>query len=231
MAEELSAEQLREKHIRDMGSELGPVYHELSDEVAWLHAKWNQYRQLFGHSEKRVELLNSIGGHFFRIVQDALWENVILHIARLTDPIKSSGKDNLTLLRLSEVISDVSLKGEVSALIDAALSISSFARDWRNRKLAHIDLALALKEGAKPLPGVSRDNVENALSSIRSVMNKISVKYWQSETAYEYFIAAGGEGNDVIFFIRAGIKAEDARMERLRQGKPLPEDFQHYDDA
>lgn len=231
MAGELLAEQVREKHIRDMGPELGSVYHELSDEVAWLHAKWNQYRQLFGHSPERVELLNTVGSHFFHIVQDALWDNVILHIARLTDPIKSSGKDNLTLLRLPEVIPNAALKEEVKALVDAALLSSSFARDWRNRKLAHIDLALALQEGAQPLPGISRDNVENALSKVRSALNKLSVKYWQSETAYEHFIAAGGEGNDVIYFIRVGLKAEDARMERLRQGKPLPEDLQHDDDA
>lgn len=231
MAEELSAEQVREMHIREMGPDLGPVYHELSDEVAWLHAKWNQYRQLFGHSEKRVELLNTVGGHFFRIVQDALWYDVILHLARLTDPIKSSGKHNLTLLILPEVISDTSLKQEVKALIDIALSRCSFARDWRNRKLAHIDLTLALKEGAKPLTGVSRDNVESALSAVRSVLNSLSVKYLQRTTAYEYFLAMGGEGNDVIYFIRAGLKAEDARRERLRQGKPLPEDLHTDDDA
>jgi hypothetical protein len=229
MAAELSAEQVREKHIRDMGPELGPVYHELSDEVAWLHAKWNQYRQLFGHSEERVDLLNRVGGHFFRIVQDALWDNVILHIARLTDTItsgpKSSPKDNLTLRRLPEVIPNAGRKKEVEALIDTALLSSSFARDWRNRSLAHIDLKLALQTGANPLPGISREQVENTLSAFRSVLNKLDEMYWQSETAYEHFMAAGGEGDDVIFFIRAGLKAEDARMERLRQGKPLPEDL------
>lgn len=225
MAEELSAEQVLEKCIRDMGPKLGPVYHELSNEVAWLHAKWNQYRQLYGHSEERVDLLNRAGGHFFRIVQDALWDNVILHIARLTDPIKSGRRDNLTLLRLPEVIPNASLKKEVKALIDTALSSSSFARDWRHRSLAHIDLELALRTGANPLPGISREQVENTLLAFRSVLNKLDDMYWQSETAYEYFDAGGGEGDDVIYFIRAGLKAEDARMERLRQGKPLPEDL------
>jgi len=231
MAAELSAEQVREKHIRDMGPELGPVYHELSDEVAWLHAKWNQYRQLFGQTEERVELLNKVGSHFFRIVQDALWDNVILHLARLTDPIKSSGKDNLTLRRLLDVISDATLKQEVEALIDTALYSSLFVRDWRNRRLAHIDLSLALQSGVKPLPGVSREKVENALSAFRSVLNKLAVKYWQSETAYEHFIVMGGDGNNVIYFLRAGLKAEDARRERLRQGNPLHEDFQRDNEA
>jgi hypothetical protein len=91
--------------------------------------------------------------------------------------------------------------------------------------LAHIDLKLALKIGVKPLPGISREQVESALSAFRSVLNKIDEKYWQSETAYEHFIASGGEGDDVIYFIQAGLKAADARMERLRQRRPLPEDY------
>ena len=104
MAEELSAEQVLEKCIRDMGPELGPLYNELSDELVWLHAKWKQYRQLFGYSEERADLLNKASGYFFKIIQDALWDNIILHISRLTDPVKSAGKDNLTFLQLPDLI-------------------------------------------------------------------------------------------------------------------------------
>jgi hypothetical protein len=231
MAEEFSAEQVREKHLRNMGLDLGPVYHELSNELAWLHAKWNQYRQLFGHSRKRVDLLNSVANHFFRIVQDALWEDIVLHLARLTDPLKSSGKANLTLRRLPAHISDATLKVEVEKLIDVAVSTSIFARDWRNRKLAHIDLALALRTGVEPLAGVSRENIEGALSAFRAVLNRLATHYWKSETAYEHFIASGGEGDSLVFFLRLGLKAEESRMERLRAGKPLPGDFDYDDEA
>ncbi len=231
MAEEQSAKEVREKHLRDMGPDLGPVYHELWNEVTWLHAKWNQYRQLFGHSRQRVELLNKVASHFFRIVQDALWDDVILHLARLTDPLKSRGKANLSLRRLPEVISDATLKKEVGSLIEVALSTSLFARDLRNRKLAHIDLALALKTGVEPLPGVSRDKVEAALSAVRAVLNKLEAYYWESETAYEHFIAMGGEGDTLIYFMRTGLRAEDSRRERLRLGRPLPEDFRHDEEA
>ena len=231
MAEEQSAEQVREKHLRDMGPDLGPVYHELWNEVTWLHAKWNQYRQLFGHSLQRVELLNKVAGHFFRIVQDALWDDVILHLARLTDPLKSGGKANLSLRRLPKLISDATLKKEVGSLIEVALSTSLFVRDLRNRKLAHIDLALALKTGVEPIPGVSRDKVEAALSAVRVVLNKLEAYYWESETAYEHFISMGGEGDTLIYFMRAGLRAEDSRRERLRQGRPVPEDFRHDDEA
>jgi len=231
MTRELSAEQVREKHLRDMGQDLGLVYHELSNEVAWLHAKWNQYRQLFGHSPKRVDLLNSAASHFFRIVQDALWDDIILHLARLMDPLRSSGKTNLTLRRLPGVIPDPNLKREVEKLIEAALTTSSFARDWRNRKLAHIDLELALETGVEPLAGVSREKIEGALAAFRAVLNKLATIYWESETAYEHFIASGGEGDSLVYYLRLGLKAEENRMERLKAGRPLPEDFDHNDEA
>jgi hypothetical protein len=38
-------------------------------------------------------------------------------------------------------------------------------------------------------------------------------------------MASGGEGENVIYYLRAGIRAEEARIERLRQGKPLSGDF------
>ena len=65
-----SAEQVREKHLRNMGPELGPIYHALWNEVAWLHTKWNQYRQLYAHSPERVTFLNGVASHFFGVVQD-----------------------------------------------------------------------------------------------------------------------------------------------------------------
>ena len=90
-------EEARTEHIRVMGEELGSLYDALWQEVAGLHGKWSEYAALFGTRESRVDLLNQAAPYFFRIVQDSLWEDVLLHIARLTDPPKSAGKSNLTV--------------------------------------------------------------------------------------------------------------------------------------
>ena len=47
---EESAEQVRGRRVRDMGPDLGAVFNELWDDIAWLHAKWNLYRQLYARS-------------------------------------------------------------------------------------------------------------------------------------------------------------------------------------
>lgn len=195
-----------------MGPELGPIYHALTNEVAWLHAKWNQYRQLYAHSAERVALLNDVAGHFFGIVQDVLFEDVLLHLARLTDPLQSIGKDNLSLQRLPEAVPNPAVAADVKALVDAALAACESARAWRNRRLAHRDLALALATSSDPLPGISRAHVESALAAIRAVLNRLEAHYWDSETAYEHFITEGGEADSLVYCLYAGTKAEDSRL-------------------
>ena len=97
-------QEARAEHIRIMGEDLGSLYDALWQEVAGLYGKWSEYVALFGTRESRVDLLNQAAPSFFRIVQDSLWEDVLLHIARLTDPPKSAGKSNLTVQRLTSAI-------------------------------------------------------------------------------------------------------------------------------
>lgn len=120
-------------------------------QVAWLHNKWEQYVELYGTKESRVTLLNQAAPLFFRVVQDTLWEDVLLHIARLTDSPESMKKANLSIQRFPAVIDDGPTKLAVETLIDEALNASEFCRDWRNRHIAHRDLRLVLDEAALPL--------------------------------------------------------------------------------
>lgn len=92
---ERTADQALAENIRVMGKDLGELYSALWQEVAWVHSKWAEYVQLFGVKESRIDLLNRAAPRFARLLQDSLWEDVLLHIARLTDPAKSMGKSNL----------------------------------------------------------------------------------------------------------------------------------------
>ena len=226
MAENKSAEQLLEQHIRDMGTDLGTLYNALMNEVAWVHAKWTQYQQLYIHSPERIALLNKVAGHFFRIIQDALLEDIILHLVRLTDPPKSMGRDNLTLCSLPSFISDPPQTTEVNDLIEAAQVACKSARTWRNRRLAHRDLDLALASETEPLPGISYADINAALAAMRAVLNCLEGHYWNSEIAYEHFLMGGGEADSMVYYLSEGVRAEERRRERLQQDNPLPEDLE-----
>jgi len=221
-------EQVREEHNGVLGPVLGPLYHGLYEEVTWLHAKWKQYRILFAESPERIDLLNEVAGFFFQVIQDVLWEDVVLHIARLTDPPRSAGKDNLTILRLEGAVAEVALSVEVAALVDRARVAADFARVWRNRRLAHRDLSLALGNGVTPLPGISRAEVENALDAIRTALNKIEGHFFQSQVAFEDFLAYD-DAESLACHLKLAVDAERRERESLlhccRAPNPTGPDF------
>ena len=223
-----TAEEVKRHHIEVMGDDLGSLYHAVWNELAWLYSKWGEYVELFGTKPSRIDLVNRAAGHFFRIVQDSLWEDALLHIARLTDPPKSVGKENLTIRKLPQLIVQEPLKTKVSELIDVAVEKAEFCRDWRNRHIAHKDLKLALSSGAEPLKPASRAKVKEALSSISDVLNALSNHYMDSTTMFEG-VGNGGGAVSLLYVIDDGLRAEEERNERRKAGDYRAADYQLRD--
>jgi hypothetical protein len=228
MSTHKTVDEVRKHHIEVMGEDLGSFYHALWNELAWLYSKWEEYVELFGTKPSRIDLINRAAGHFFRIVQDSLWEDSLLHIARLTDPPKTAGKENLTIKKLPDLVEEQKLKKQLSELIDIAVKNAEFCRDWRNRRIAHKDLGLALESGAEPLKSASRAQVKEALSSISSVLNALSTHYMDSTTMFE---GIGGSGGAVslLYVLDDGLRAEDERQGRRKAGDYRAEDYQARD--
>src|SRR6266581_7125773 len=106
------------------------------------------FETLYAHSAERLQLLNRVAPQFFWQQQATMCEDILLALARITDPPRSVGKEHLTIRGLDRIMPDQALTQEVRDLIAAAVSNCSFARDWRNRRLAHNDLDLKLKQSA-----------------------------------------------------------------------------------
>lgn len=228
MAQRLSAEELRTAHLAALGSELGPAFHALHNELAWLHLKWEQYVELYGTRPERLGLLNTAAPLFFRIVQDSLWEDTLLHLSRLTDPAESPGKSkrtNLTVCALPKLVLEPALRSRMDDLVARAVESTAFARDWRNRHLAHRDLALALGQATHPLAEASRRQVEEALSSLCNVLNAISIHFRQTTVVYDFAGHPGG-AQSVLRKLSVGLNALRAQRERSERGTRLPEDLE-----
>ncbi len=178
-----------DKFLTSMGKQLGQLFFALHKEIIWLNVKWKQFCSLYAHTPQRLTLLNETAALFFRIIQNVLWDDVLLHIARLTDSPKSMGKDNLTILRLPPAIPDKTISNEIQHLVDTTVKKSTFARDWRNRYLAHRDLSLVLQEKATPLSQVNHKNMDHALAALADTLNHIYVHYFGRNYKYEYFMA------------------------------------------
>lgn len=227
MADHMTPDQVRDEILAAMGPRLGPVYHALWNEVALLHAKWHEFKELYGTSPARVEILNQAAAWFFHLVQDALWEETLLHLARLTDSPQSVGKDNLTIRQLPALVEDAALREEIERLLTDLQAKTLFARDWRNRRIAHRDLAMALGQGATPLVGASRNHVDEALRSISELLNRVNAFHARPEVAFDQVLSPMTGSVHLLYVLRDGLDAATKRRERLQAGKPDPDDWKH----
>jgi hypothetical protein len=213
MSESLTQEQFRNGNVAAMPVTLGEVYNALSSELTWVHLKWFDFLRLYATSQEQVDLLNAAAPAFFHHLQQMMWEDVLLHLCRLTDPPKSMGHDNLTILRIPGAIPDIALRQVVQPLVDDAKQKSDFARDWRNRRLAHLELPVLNPRAAVPLATASRQNVEEALAALRNPMNHIERHYLGSYVSYEYPIEAPGGVDSLLLRVKRGLEAEKAQRE------------------
>lgn len=221
-----TADEAKAEHVRLMGAELGIIYSALWQEVAWVHGKWSDFVTLFGTKESRVDLLNQAAPAFCRLVQDSIWENVLLHIARMTDPPATAKKENLTIQRLPALIDRVNSRGIVESKVQAALTCCAFARDWRNRHIAHSDLDLKVLDTARPLDFASRQSVKLALESLSNVLNAVASEYLDSTSFFDSF---DGDALALLYVIDDGLRADEQRRQQLRNGIYDPEAYKQRD--
>jgi len=227
MTRDKTPEETRAEYVGRMGGELGNLYFRLWQELAWLYEKWEQYVALYGTKPSRVDLLNKAAPLFFRIVQDTLWDDVLLHISRLTDPPKSGRRATLTIQSLPGLV-EKQIGEALSQLVETAKNKAEFCRDWRNRRIAHSDKALALEERAKPLEPASRRGVKLALAALADVLNKVSERYLGSPINFE-FPMSSNRAEDLLYVIDDGLKAAAEREDRIRRKEYRKEDLEGRD--
>lgn len=219
-----TAAESKSEHGDKMGKTLGPLYDSLWQELARLHKKWAEYVALFGMKPSRIDLMNEAAPAFFRIVQDTFWEDVLLHVARLTDSPKSASKSNLSIRHLAGNVQHAETKAKVEHLTTNAMLASEFCRDWRNRRIAHRDLRLALEQVTDPLRPASREKVREALQALVAVLNAVSEHYLGSSTFFEHGTDAGG-AISLLYVLQDGVNAASNRRARLKSGIYDPNDF------
>lgn len=201
-------DEVRESYVSAMGKDFGHAFYRLNCKLTELHLVWVQYRRLFGTDEETVNLLNRCGGLFFRVVQDELLDSVLLGISRMTDPPATGKRKNLTIQSLPELVPNTTVKLEAERLVDIAVLGASFAREHRNKRIAHQDHGYTMEQTVVQLPGVSREKIEEMLSHLRNAMNFLDAHY--RETTVFYQDSFGGGGAEVLVS-----KLKQLEMQRL----------------
>jgi len=222
MAETKTPKEVLEDYRSHLGKNFGDIYFHARNEWIDIWITWNQYENLFGHGSERVDLMNKAGASFFYSVQRHFFETVLLAVCRLSDPIKTGSKTNLTVLLFREFMDTDERRAKIDSLLEKVKGTTEFARDWRNRRISHNDLDL--KGGAaEPLKIATRNIVSNAIQSIYEVIAYISLEFMKSELIEKVVTGFNNEMN-MLDRLYLGTESRDKELEDLKNGKaPLPE--------
>lgn len=184
-----------ERRIVTMEPGLQEAVTLLSARLVELHVVSKQYRQLYADAET-VEILNRTAGLFFKIVQEELWDSMLLGVCRLLDPAQQGrgGKDkNLTLYSLPPLIADPTLRDAVKDACDAAAKLADFAKTHRDKRIAHHDHGYATSPALFEASGVSRQDVENTLKALRTVLQLVESHYNDTDVQYDPVLIHGAD--------------------------------------
>lgn len=221
---ERTAEQTKSENIQAMGTELGEVYSALWQELARLHDKWLQYVTLFGTNPERIKLLNTVAPRITYTIQKSLWQDIVLHIARLADSAETgrgkTAKKNLSFDRLAKILMASTDATNVTPHLDKVKECSSFAIDWRHRVHAHRDLDIATGKSCKPLEAASRANMKAALAAMVEFMNAVASSYRLSITLFE--VDGSGSRADVerlLITLKNGLTHQEQLIEKVKSGE------------
>jgi hypothetical protein len=186
--------------------EASKIRDRLYKDVAVLADLWRQYQLLFTSADT-VAFLNERAGWFFGTVQRALIQEIVLYIARLTDP---AGR-NLSLsslLRDRRVQENPKLRKRLQRLLNEVAEFAAPLRRHRNKFIAHRDHATAM--GLDALPHVGWPEVDVIIQRITAVHRDYSDKLLQVHTDYDGH--PFGDAKELLDVL----KSAPSRAERLR---------------
>ena len=219
-----TAKETKNEHTEKMGKELGEQFSQLWQELTHLYANWNEYVVLFGTKPERIKLLNEASPSFFRMLQDELWAATLLHIAKLTDWPETGGQKNLTFRNFSDLIQDVEFKKEIAALTNEIITHTKFAKQSRNKRIAHLDLKLAINGTAEEVESGSREQVKHSLELMTKLMNTVAQHFGVTPTAFNMATRSNG-AIGLIYLLDEGLRERAKQIERLEKGEMHKDDF------
>lgn len=212
-----------------MGKDLGDVFTVLANELTFLSWQWTLFSDLYLKGPKRFEIMNRAAPFFFWVLQRSWWDEALLSVTRLLGPTISMGQANLTFQRLAPLIPDATLSTEIATAVSNVIDKAGFAKPWRNKRIAHRDLDVALQR-AQPLPAAKYAELDAVLKDMASILNQIQMHYLNSSTIYGRAPITHGS-TELLYVLRDGLKLEDLRQKRLEEHKYDPDEWNDNDPA
>lgn len=172
------------------------LFAELCQDLLRLHAVWKFYRGLFGTDEETVNLLNDCAPAAFYFVQQTLMRDLVMAISRLNDPPKSSGKANLSLEALVEK-SRQDAPG-VDQLLEDFRNACKPLKHYRNKRVGHRDLNVALQAQSNASLGFSRSDISKIIDIAGEILNTVYQAHIDGELYFDGAQAGSRAAQELI---------------------------------
>jgi hypothetical protein len=169
-------------------------------DLCWKVQTWNTLFHADDADAARTKqrLYRESASSLFGLIQQMLFKEIIMDTARLLDPPYSSGNANKKNLTIRSVLH------QLLALTPAESKIQSLEQDlnkvredlkgtvtvWRHKHIAHNSLDESLNP--QSLPRIPMSEVEAAVESLLTIMNKIDEVVGSEHYRYKEMIAPGG---------------------------------------
>lgn len=160
-----------EEYFKDVfGQQLGEIYVRLFHDVSRIYEKWAVIKHIYA-SIGLLSKLDQDAKQFVWLLLEILGEDLILHLARLTDKSRMGSSENLSLLTIVELINHPSAESTIPPLLEDAKEKAENARKWRNKTIAHRDKKVSLE--LEKLPPLDEQYVEEALTAAGEVLTQL----------------------------------------------------------
>lgn len=180
-------EEILQRYTEILGSDFARVLYAVLSEWTAAWVRHNELFTLFGDREN-IEILNMVEPRFFGDVQRLFYNDLILHIARLTDPSKRS----LSVHSLERYVKDdPDLLERLRNNRKAAITAAEPVRDLRNRSLVHRDKALVMS-GSDDLMPVTPKVCKQVLDCVYDTLKTIEMHFMESHLTNEVHHSAAG---------------------------------------
>ena len=240
MAGTYSNEQRLNDTIDRLGEKMGRLYHFLYNDTLSTQMKWQEYKELYFHLEKkkkRTEILSESAPFFFSMINRMHWHDVIISIARITDNAKTGSGENATLPMLREILFDriLSLEDQeeifselefLKKMVDTMDKITLKCqplRRLRNKVIAHADLEVAFAildqdYKSKKIPKVTFDQVEGAVNELWTMIDLFEDYYFKRGTHHYVYLEAGSSALGLLCTLSEGLEMQKLRREAHEKG-------------
>jgi len=201
--------------IENLPESLSKEYNFIHNQVLWLHALWQELSYLY-LDELRVELLNISASTFFYNIQRASLNELVIGIARLSDPIGRGKNINLSFNKMIgtiESLSDEELANNLKDILKKHKSLISQFKTQRNKIIAHSDYQTNIEGKVSKLGSVTKSDIADILKVYSDMLNKITFHYVEISMSHNPTIQTGAPG--IIHDIRDALRYRELMDEGL----------------